>query len=87
MVRNPVWSKPFSDYLKDFRHWVALPDETAHMNVAIFYDARAVAGDAQLLATAKTALIDMIRGEKSTWLISRVPWTPLQHRSDYSTIW
>ena len=50
MVRNPVWSKPLSDYLADFRRWVALPDEAAHMNVAIFYDARAVAGDAQLLA-------------------------------------
>jgi len=64
MVRNPVWSKPLSDYQKDFRHWVALPDEAAHMNVAIFYDARAVAGDAQLLTTAKTALIDMSRGEQ-----------------------
>jgi Predicted signal-transduction protein containing cAMP-binding and CBS domains len=41
MVRNPVWSKPLSDYLADFRRWVALPDEAAHMNVAIFYDARA----------------------------------------------
>ena len=50
MVRNPVWSKPLSDYLADFRRWVALPDEAAHMNVAIFYDARAVAGDARLLA-------------------------------------
>ena len=47
MVRNPVWSKPLSDYLADFRRWVALPDDMAHMNVAIFYDARAVAGDAQ----------------------------------------
>jgi CBS domain-containing protein len=64
MVRNPVWSKPLSDYLKDFRHWVALPDEAAHMNVAIFYDARAVAGDARLLAEAKAALIDLIRGEQ-----------------------
>ena len=27
MVRNPVWSKPLSDYLADFRRWVALPDE------------------------------------------------------------
>ena len=58
MVRNPVWSKPLSDYLVDFRRWVALPDEAAHMNVAIFYDARAVAGDARLLAEAKAALID-----------------------------
>ncbi len=65
MVRNPVWSKPLSDYLADFRRWVALPDEAAHMNVAIFYDARAVAGDARLLAEAKAALIDLIRGEQA----------------------
>jgi CBS domain-containing protein len=64
MVRNPVWSKPLSDYLADFRRWVALPDEAAHMNVAIFYDARAVAGDARLLAEAKAALINLIRGEQ-----------------------
>jgi CBS domain-containing protein len=65
MVRNPVWSKPLSDYLADFRRWVVLPDEVAHMNVAIFYDARAVAGDVQLLTKAKAALIDLIRGEQA----------------------
>jgi CBS domain-containing protein len=65
MVRNPVWSKPLSDYLADFRRWVALPDEAAHMNVAIFYDARAVGGDAQLLTTAKAALVELIRGEQA----------------------
>jgi CBS domain-containing protein len=65
MVRNPIWSKPLSEYLADFRRWVTLPDETAHMNVAIFYDARAVAGDAGLLTTAKAALIDLIRGEQT----------------------
>jgi CBS domain-containing protein len=65
MVRNPVWSKPLSDYLADFRRWVSLPDEASHMNVAIFYDARAVGGDAQLLTTAKAALIELIRGEQA----------------------
>ena len=65
MVRNPVWSKPLSDYLADFRRWVVLPDEAAHMNVAIFYDARAVAGDAELLTKAKAVLIDLIRGEQA----------------------
>src|SRR6478736_5077213 len=44
MVRNSFWSKPLSDYLADFRRWVALPDEVAHMNVAFFYDARTVGG-------------------------------------------
>ena len=49
----------------DFRRWVALPDEDAHMNVAIFYDAQAVAGNAQLLSKAKAALIDLVRGEQA----------------------
>jgi CBS domain-containing protein len=64
MVHNPVWSKSLYDYLADFRRWVAMPDEAAHMNVAIFYDARAVGGNARLLAEAKTALIDLVRGEQ-----------------------
>lgn len=65
MVRNPVWSRPLSGYLADFRRWIVLPDQTAHMNVAIIYDAQAIAGNAQLLDSAKTALIDMIRGEQA----------------------
>jgi CBS domain-containing protein len=65
MVRNPAWSKPLTEYLADFRRWIALPDETAHMNVAIIYDAQAVAGNAQLLDKAKTALVDLIRGEQA----------------------
>src|SRR6185369_2327821 len=64
MVSNPAWSRPLSDYLADFRGWMALPGNDAHMNVAIFYDARAVAGDARLLTTAKTTLIELIRGEQ-----------------------
>ena len=65
MVRNSAWSKPLSDYLADFRRWVALPDESAHMNVAIFYDACAVAGDERLLTKAKTTLIELIHGEQA----------------------
>ena len=65
MVSNPAWSKSLSDYLADFRSWLALPDDTSHLNVAIFYDARPVAGDAQLLVAAKTGLIEMIRGEQA----------------------
>jgi len=65
MVSNPAWSKSLSDYLADFRSWLALPDDTSHLNVAIFYDARPVAGDTQLLVAAKTGLIEMIRGEQA----------------------
>ena len=64
MVRNPFWSKPLEDYLADFHRWVAAPDESAAMNVAIFYDAVAVAGRADLLAKAKEALIASVRSEQ-----------------------
>jgi CBS domain-containing protein len=64
MVVNPQWSKPLADYQGDFRRWLAEPDEAAQMNVAIFYDAEAVAGDGELLRRAKQALIDAMRGER-----------------------
>ncbi len=62
MVRNPVWSRPLADYVTDFQRRVALPDENAFMDVAILYDAVPVAGDPALLADAKAALIDAVRG-------------------------
>jgi CBS domain-containing protein len=65
MVRNPAWSRPLSDYLADFRRWIALPEEAAHMKVAIMYDAQAIAGNSGLLDRAKAALIEMMRGEQA----------------------
>ena len=64
MVRNPVWSKTLADFRDDFSRWLALSDEAGVMNLAIFYDAEAVAGDADLLRAAKQALIDAMRGER-----------------------
>jgi len=52
MVRNVAWSRPLDEYLEDFRRWIAMPTETSHMNVAIIYDARSVAGGApEMLST------------------------------------
>jgi CBS domain-containing protein len=65
MVSSPAWSRPLTDYLADFRRWIALPDEAAHMNVAIIYDARAIAGNEPLLDNLKATLTDMIRGEQA----------------------
>ncbi len=64
MVRNPFWSKTADEYLADFHRWVAAPDEAAMMNVAIFYDAAAVAGRVDLLAHVKSALMQSVRAEK-----------------------
>ena len=65
MVRNPVWSKTLDEYRDDFRRWLALGDGAEAMNVAIFYDAEATAGDAGLLRAAKQDLIDLMRGERA----------------------
>jgi CBS domain-containing protein len=65
MVRNPAWSRTLDDYLAAFRRWVAIPDEHAHMNVAIFYDAVAVAGNVELLAEAKSELIAAAGGNRA----------------------
>jgi CBS domain-containing protein len=63
MVRNPVWSKTIDEFRDDFSRWLALSDETGVMDTTIFFDAAATAGDAELLRTAKQALIDLMRGE------------------------
>ena len=64
MVRNPVWSKTIDEFRDDFSRWLALSDETGVMDTAIFFDAAATAGDAELLRTAKQALIDLMHGER-----------------------
>jgi CBS domain-containing protein len=64
MACNPLWSKTLAAYREDFSRWLAMSDENGIMNVAIFYDAAATAGDAQLLRAAKQGLIDMMHGER-----------------------
>jgi CBS domain-containing protein len=64
MVRNALWSKTVEEFRDDFHRWLALSDEAGVMNIAIFYDAEAVAGDAGLLRAAKQELIDTMRGEQ-----------------------
>ena len=57
MVRNPVWSKTLDEFRDDFSSWLAQADEAGVMDIAIFYDAEAAAGDAELLRAAKQDLI------------------------------
>jgi CBS domain-containing protein len=64
MVRNPVWSKTLSDFRDDFSSWLAQADEAGVMDIAIFYDAEAAAGDAELLRAAKQDLINLMHGER-----------------------
>ncbi len=64
MVRNPVWSKTLDAFRDDFSRWLAQADEAGVMDIAIFYDAEATAGDAELLRAAKQDLIRLMHGER-----------------------
>ncbi|WP_395458946.1 DUF294 nucleotidyltransferase-like domain-containing protein [Azospirillum melinis] len=61
MVSNPDWTRPLAGYKDALFNWVHRPDEAAQMNLAIFYDAAPVAGDATLLAEAKDYLLSRLQ--------------------------
>lgn len=63
MVRNPVWSQPLEGFTKQIHAWVLDRSPEAAMNIAIFWDAVAVAGRRELLIRARAALLETMRGE------------------------
>jgi CBS domain-containing protein len=52
MVTNPLWRQPLAGFKDTLRDWVHGGEAEGPMRLAIFMDARAVAGDAGLLARA-----------------------------------
>jgi CBS domain-containing protein len=65
MVRNPVWSQPLDSFIKQLKSWILSPGGDSAMNLGIFSDAVPVAGRRDLVAHAKTAFMDMMRGESA----------------------
>ena len=63
MVRNPVWSQTLEGFIRQLKTWVISRDAEASMNIAIFFDAVAVAGVPDLAARAKRVLVALMRGE------------------------
>lgn len=53
MVSRPLWCQPLSAFKDTLRRWIHGGDPEGPMNLAIFLDAAAVAGDAALLAAAR----------------------------------
>ncbi len=56
MVNNPFWRKSISEFKETIRQWCYAPDGDSLMNLAIFVDAKCVAGDETLLDQAKEQL-------------------------------
>ncbi len=63
MTSNPAWAKPMQAFKQDVFTWIHDPDEDAFMNLAIFYDAIAVAGDDTLLGEVKTYLLQLLHDQ------------------------
>jgi len=57
MVSNPMWRKSATEFGQMVQQWLLMPDPDSLMNLAIFLDAHAVCGDANLLAQARQALM------------------------------
>jgi len=53
MVTNLLWRQPLASFKETIGNWLFGADPEGPMNLAIFMDARAVAGDAALLASAR----------------------------------
>jgi CBS domain-containing protein len=64
MVRNPVWSQPIDDFLRQIASWVQARTPEAALNIAIFWDAVAVAGNPTPLARARAELMRLMGGEQ-----------------------
>jgi len=62
MLTNPQWCRGESAFRMTLRDWIYGSDPQAPMQLAIFFDAVAVAGDARLLDTAREYLDGILAG-------------------------
>lgn len=62
MVTNPLWRQSLGDFRQTIGQWLYGADAEGKMNLAIFMDARAVAGDAALLANARDYALKLVIG-------------------------
>jgi CBS domain-containing protein len=62
MVTNPLWCQPLAGFRDSIRQWLYGSETDGPMNLAIFMDARAVAGDASLLRQAREYVHSILAG-------------------------
>lgn len=67
MLSTPLWRQPLAAFRESLRQWLYGHDPDGPMNLAIFFDAAAVAGDETLLRAARDHL-DHIAAGHDTYL-------------------
>ena len=60
MVSNPFWCKRVQDYKDETARWIEAPDMQNYMDLAIFFDSYAVAGNKNLLIDLKDDLFNKL---------------------------
>ena len=61
MVNNPYWCKTQAEFEDQIEEWFEGNDMDHYMDLAIFFDAKCVAGDATLLDPLMTKIFDMVK--------------------------
>ncbi|WP_404300488.1 DUF294 nucleotidyltransferase-like domain-containing protein [Alicycliphilus denitrificans] len=69
MLSNPAWRGTVSEFGDRVRDWLFKPEGDSLMHLAIFLDAHAVAGDAQLLSAVRQRLFQL--GAENDALVAR----------------
>ncbi len=62
MLTNPLWRQPLAGFKSTIADWILGSDPDAPMHLAIFMDARVVAGDASLLHAAREHMRGLFNG-------------------------
>ena len=65
MVINPKWAKSSEQYKEDIRRWIAEPSYDDLMNMAIFFDTFAVAGNISIFKELRDFLMEQIKQHKT----------------------
>jgi CBS domain-containing protein len=64
MIINPKWAKDVNGYKEDIRQWIISPDYDGLMDMAIFYDTYAVAGNICLFKELRSYMLEKIKEHK-----------------------
>jgi len=64
MIINPKWCKSLSEYKKDIHQWIERPSYNGFIDMAIFFDSIAVAGDVSLHKILQEYLVSKVADQK-----------------------
>ncbi len=79
MASNPMWRQPVSGWRNHFDGWIDEPQAKALMHASIFFDMRAVTGDAALLSSLEEHV--RRRARASEVFLARLAANALGHRA------